>query len=65
MWQGIASLMHCVLVSQDERRVEVYSREGPDWRLRVLTGAGARLDLPALGVAPALDDLYEGAEPPT
>lgn len=39
-YQRLASLRHYVLVSQTERRIEVYSRQREDWRYAEVTGKG-------------------------
>lgn len=58
-YQGIASLQHCLLVSQDEARVDVYTRDGSGWRLEVFTGLDARIPLPAIDCTLTLTDIYE------
>lgn len=57
----VASVRDVVLVSQRERKVEVFSRQ-PDgaWLLRIARDHG-RASLPALGIELALSDLYERA----
>lgn len=39
-YQRLGSLRHYVLVSQTERRIEVYSRQREDWRYAEVTGQG-------------------------
>lgn len=60
----IPSLRHYVLVSSDERKVEVWTREGSDeWTLvSSLTGEVAKL--PAIGALLVVDELYEVAGAP-
>ena len=57
-YRDLASLRHYVLVAQDERRVEVYSREARRWSLQVLAPPEA-IALPAIGVALTFDEIYE------
>lgn len=55
-YKQLASLRAYVLVSQDERRVEVYRRdEGGRWSVEV-ADAGGRIDVH--GAAIAVDDVY-------
>ena len=60
---ALASVAHLVLVSQRERRVEVYTREVNDatcsFRFRV-HGAGTMAHLDRLGLTLAVNELYEG-----
>jgi Uma2 family endonuclease len=59
--QALDALQHYVLVHQARARVEVYSRAGEAWVLRVAgPGGAARLD--ALGAELPLDELYAGVE---
>lgn len=48
-----------VLVDQDSRRIETYTREGDRWVYRVLEGGG-ELELPCLGGRLGLDEVYAG-----
>jgi hypothetical protein len=55
---AIASLRHHLIVSQTERRVEVFTRHGEDaWLLREYRGADEAV-LEALDGALRLDELY-------
>ena len=58
-YQRIESLEEFVLVSQDQARVEVYRRSGEIWTYRSITSGSVELE--SLGVAIALDELYESA----
>jgi Uma2 family endonuclease len=60
-YRTVASVRDVVLVSQRERKVEVFSRQ-PDgaWLLRVACDAD-RASLPSLGIALPLVELYERA----
>lgn len=56
-YQQLASLRACVLVAQDRRRVELWSRAGDGWTHAVF-GAGATVPLAAIGAALDVDELY-------
>lgn len=57
---ALPSLNHLVLVSQRERRIETYTREGDGtFRFRIHL-AGETMSLDALGVTLTLDELYDG-----
>jgi Uma2 family endonuclease len=58
-YQRIESLEEFVLVSQDQARVEIYRRNGEIWAYRSITSGSVQLE--SLGVAVALDQLYENA----
>ena len=58
-YQGIPSLQHYLLVSQDEPRVDVFTRDGTGWHLEVFTGLEARIALPAIDCALTLAEIYE------
>ncbi len=60
-YRRIASLQEIVLVAQDVRSVEVYSRTGDGlWTLREVTEGS--LPLASVGAEIALDELYAGVE---
>jgi Uma2 family endonuclease len=56
--RDLAALRHYVLVAQDVRRVEVYSREAKRWSLQVLAPPEA-VALPAIGAELTSDEIYE------
>ena len=56
-YRRLGSLREYVLVSQRERRVDVYRREGRRWVLDE-HGRGESMRLESLDVALAVDDLY-------
>ncbi|HYH40182.1 MAG TPA: Uma2 family endonuclease [Azospirillum sp.] len=58
-YQGIPSLQHYLLVSQDEPRVDVFTRDGTGWRLEVMTGLDAHIALPAIDCTLTLAEVYE------
>ncbi len=61
-YREIPSLRDYVLVSQHERLVEVFSREGDHWVLRV-AGPGGSVPLTAtLGGSLSVERVYEGVE---
>ena len=49
---------HYLLVAQDGRRVEVYSREAKRWSLQVVAPPDVAA-LPAIGVQLTFDEIYE------
>jgi len=60
-YRKIESLVHYVLISQDEPHVEVYSKQGDIWTLDKYDGLGARVSLTALGIELLLSDIYNAA----
>lgn len=56
-YKQIQSLDEIVLVAHDERRLEIWRREGPTWTLRVARGTEAA-ELERLGCSLPLDDVY-------
>lgn len=56
-YRRLKSLREYVLVSQHERRVEVYRRDLRRWHLDEY-GPGERLTLESIGISCAVDDLY-------
>lgn len=64
-YQAVPSLREYVLVSQHEVRVDRFVRgEGGAWVLTPLEGLGAVLELPSVGCAVPLAELYEDVELP-
>jgi Uma2 family endonuclease len=55
------SIRQYVIVEQDERRVELYTRAGTAWIDEIITG-DAVLNLSAIGVEISLDAIYEDTE---
>lgn len=60
----IPSLRHYVLVSTDERRVDVWSRSGSDGWTVVSSATGECAELPAIGARLLVDELYDAAGAP-
>jgi Uma2 family endonuclease len=63
-WVGyreLPSLQHYVLVTQQHRFVEVYSREGAGWGLILYAPPLPSVPLPAIGVELPLDEIYDGS----
>lgn len=58
-YQRLPSLRHYVLVSQSERRIEVYSRQRGGWRYGEVTGKG-RVSLEGIHAELDLDAVYRG-----
>jgi hypothetical protein len=48
-----------VLVTQDRRRVELFTRAGETWSLTIVRPPRARVALPAIGAESTLDEIYE------
>jgi Uma2 family endonuclease len=57
-YRDVDALRHYLLVAQEGRRVEVYSREAKRWSLQVLAPPGA-IPLPAIGAELTFDEIYE------
>ena len=60
-YRRIPSLKDYVLVSQHTARIEIHSREGDHWVLRV-AGPGGSVPLTAMPGALAVDRVYQGVE---
>lgn len=59
VYQQLPSLRHYVLAARDRAHIEVFGRVGEDWSgFRVLDGLDATLELPAIGAAITLRDIY-------
>lgn len=61
-YRRLESLREYVLVSQDRVQVERYVRDGPFWVLVELSDPDAVLELPSVGCAVPLRDIYERVE---
>ncbi len=59
-YQLLASLREYVLVAQDKRRIEVWSRDGSGWNHAVYE-AGKRAPLESIGFELDVDELYRAA----
>ena len=57
-YRDLESLQHYLLIAQDERRVEVYSREARRWSLQVVAPPDV-VALPAIGTQLTFDEIYE------
>lgn len=57
-YQRMPSLSAVVFAAQDERRLEIWTREGDDWRHQVVT-AGGIVTL-SVGAELVVDELYAG-----
>ncbi|MEZ4389496.1 MAG: Uma2 family endonuclease [Polyangiales bacterium] len=60
-YRRIVSLKDYVLVSQHTARIEIHSREGDHWVLRV-AGPGEAVPLTAMAGALSVDRVYQGVE---
>ncbi len=58
-YQQIRTLQHYVLVSQDDKRVEVFTRDGEGWRYERKQGRGA-VKLAKVKATLSIDALYKG-----
>jgi Uma2 family endonuclease len=58
-YQGIPSLRHYLLISQDAAAIDLFSREGDRWSYSHVGGLDSTVALPALGLAMPLRDLYQ------
>ena len=58
-YQDIPSLQHYILIAQEQRRVELFSRADDSWHLRNVRPPVAKVPMPALGVELTLDEIYE------
>ena len=59
-YRRLRSLREYVLVSQHERRIDVYRRQAAGWHLEDY-GPGERLELASVGVSLSVDDVYADA----
>ena len=59
-YQQIEALREYVLISQKQRRVEVFRRVENGWTHHVFD-AGSTIDIPSLGIALSTDELYDEA----
>lgn len=60
-YQRLESLSDYLLVAQDQARIEYRSRYATErWFLDILDGTAAVLDLPSVGCALSLADVYQG-----
>jgi Uma2 family endonuclease len=57
-YREIEALRHYVLIAQSGRRVEVCSRDGADWTLRMLEPPAA-VRLAAIGIELGLEEIYQ------
>lgn len=58
-YQEIPSLQHYMLVAQDRRRVELFTRTGETWNLMIVRPPRTRVALPVIGTELTLDEIYE------
>ncbi len=57
-YQELPSLAHYVLIAQDERRIDCFTRTGEGWLLTVIRAPDADLSLSAIAVRLPLDAIY-------
>lgn len=58
-YQDIPSLQHYVLVAQESRRAELFTRADDGWHLRIIRPPRGKVELSAIGVEMTLDEIYE------
>jgi Uma2 family endonuclease len=58
-YQDIPSLQHYVLVAQDRRRVELFTRADDGWHLRIIRSLRGKVELSAISTELTLDEIYE------
>jgi Uma2 family endonuclease len=58
IYRDMPSLQHYLLVAQDRRRVELYSRMGEDWSLRVIEPPGTSVRLLSIDAELSLEEIY-------
>lgn len=63
-YQTLPSLTDYLLVSQDEARVQLFTREGDRWQPREVTGRAGEIYLPSVEMTLALSDVYALIELP-
>ena len=62
-YQNLPTLVHYVLVYQDQMRVEHYAKRDVGWMFETLTATSDYLDLDAIGFQIALESIYVGVDP--
>lgn len=58
-YQTIESLRHYALISQDQQRVELYTRRAGGWDYTTIDDPGGELNLTSIGAAIPLATIYE------
>ena len=58
-YRALPSLQHCVMIAQDRRRVEVYTRSDEGWTLRLFEPPARPVALSAIKLELDLDQIYE------
>lgn len=64
-YKRLPSLRHYVLVSQDERRIEVWTRDEAGAWSRAVAGDGDAAHLDAIAATLDVREIYDGAAPPS
>jgi Uma2 family endonuclease len=57
--EDLPSLQHYLLVAQDRRRIELFSRAADGWHLRIIRPPVRNVQLSALGLELSLDQIYQ------
>ncbi|MBL7815481.1 MAG: Uma2 family endonuclease [Saprospiraceae bacterium] len=58
-YSALPSVQYYLLIEQDERRVEMYSRDTEGWRFSIFEQPNDEINLPYLGISLSLQDIYE------
>lgn len=58
-YKSIPSLRTILVIYQDEARVEVWQRDGSEWRFRIAGGLRDEIELPELSTRFAVGQIYE------
>ena len=59
-YQATPSVRRYVILQQSHRAAIVFSRTGEGWAERIVFGEGAVVDMPEIGIAVPLAEIYEG-----
>ncbi|MGO9741904.1 MAG: Uma2 family endonuclease [Roseiarcus sp.] len=63
-YKGMAGLVHVLLVDPNEPLAALWSKAEGEWSERRVDGLDTTIDLPALGVALNMSEIYDGVEFP-
>jgi Uma2 family endonuclease len=58
-YQDIPFLQHYVLVAQESRRAELFTRADDGWHLRIIRPPRGKIELSTISVEQTLDEIYE------
>jgi Uma2 family endonuclease len=63
-YRRIASVSEILLVDSGRCLVEIYRREGFDWRREIVADPDGVISLPSVGIEISMSELYDGLAPP-